>query len=154
MNDNDCSQDTQVTPYAWFFIKGEVIDPDELTEILGITPNYKYRKGDHYGLEKDRTQTIGFWSISSRKIIQSDNIESHMDWILIQLESVKKQLDQFVFQDGVETRLTIVFNLYVHEWSALVNSNLLKRISDLNLRLGISIYYLEDFDERLNRENP
>lgn len=97
---------------------------------------------------------IGLWSLSSRDMVESDNLEEHIIWILDRLEPVKDKLAHFILQEGVDASIKIVFNLFVHEWDDHISHTLLKRITDLNVCFKISIYYLEDLHERMSGEKP
>lgn len=140
-------------PYAVFMIRGESVDPDEITAVLGISPTRCKKRGDPLG-KKGRTWSIGLWNISSADLVESGNLEHHILWLLRQLEPVKEHLICFTSRDGVEVSFKVVFNLFVHEWDAHISSSLMKRIIDLNAHFKISIYYLEDLNERLNGEKP
>lgn len=140
-------------PYVKFIFKGESVDPDLITETLGILPDRRFRKGDPYG-KKGRTRPIGLWSISSSDRVESNNLEQHIVWILEKLEPVQEKLAGFILQDGVDAFFKVVFNLFVHEWDDQIGSQLLKRITELNVHFQISIYYLEDLNERLRGEKP
>jgi hypothetical protein len=140
-------------PYVKFILQGEPVDPDLITEALGVSPARRFKKGDTYG-KKGNKWTIGFWSISSRDMVESSDLENHIVWILERLEPVKDKLTYFVLQEGVDASIKIVFNLFVHEWDGHVSANLMKRITDLNAHFKISIYYLEDLNERMSGEKP
>jgi len=73
---------------------------------------------------------------------------------LERLEPVKDKVANFVLQEGVDASIKIVINLFVHEWDGHVSSSLMKRITDLNVHFKISIYYLEDLNERMSGEKP
>ncbi len=140
-------------PYVKFTLQGEPVDPDVITEALGVLPARRINKGDPDG-KKGHKWAIGLWSISTRDIVESGDLEKHILWILEQLEPVKDKLARFVLQEGVDASFKIVFNLFVHEWDDHISSTLMKRITDLNVHFKISIYYLEDLNERLSGEKP
>lgn len=144
---------TLAKPYVKFILQGEPVDPDLITEALGVLPSRRFKKGDPYG-KKENKWPIGFWSISSRDIVESGDLENHIVWILERLEPVKDKVANFVSQEGVDASIKIVINLFVHEWDGHVSSTLMKRITDLNVHFKLSIYYLEDLNERISGEKP
>lgn len=157
-NDEDPINETKelknpVRPYVKFILQGEPVDPDLITEALGVLPARRFKKGDPYG-KKGNKWSIGLWSISSRDMVESSDVEKHIIWILERLEPVKDKLAQFDLQEGVDASFKIVINLFVHEWDGHIKSSLMKRITDLNVDFKISVYYLEDLNERLSGEKP
>lgn len=153
MNENEGSSEYFCKPYVKFYIQGEPVDPDQVTKILGILPSRKINKGDSDG-KKGRTWSKGFWGISSNEIVQSDDLESHLEWVLGQLEPIKETLCQIITQDGVEAVLRVVFNIWSHDWDEQISPNMMRRITELKVMFGISFYYLGDLNEYLYGENP
>ena len=152
MNEDNDLKDL-ARPYVKFIFQGESVDPELITDALEILPSRRFKKGDTYG-KKGNKWTIGFWSISSRDIVESGDLENHIVWVLERLEPVKDKVANFVLQEGVDASIKIVINLFVHEWDGHVSSSLMKRITDLNVHFKISIYYLEDLNERMSGEKP
>lgn len=153
IKDEDQNEDKDLKnlarPYVKFILQGEPVDPDQITEVLGVLPARRFKKGDSYG-KKGNKRPIGLWSISSRDIVESGDLQKHIVWILDLLEPVKDKLANFVSQEGIDASFKVVFNLFIHEWDDVISSTFIKRISDLNVHFKISIYYLEDLNERMS----
>lgn len=136
--------------YVRFFIRGQDLDPDEITKNLGISPAYKFKPGDRHGENNQSIRKQGFWSITSGRQVKSTDLELHLEWILSQLEAVKSQLESILSNKELHAQITCVFNLFTLEWDDWLKPEMLKRITDLNIFLGISVYCLNELNNRLN----
>ena len=136
--------------YIRFFIRGENIDPDEISHILGIIPSYKYKRGDLHGKNNQMVRKKGLWSITSDEKVASSDLQLHIDWLLALLEPVKNQLNSITSTPGVYAEISCVFNLFSIEWASHLEPSQLDRIAALNIKLGISIYCLDNLENRLN----
>lgn len=136
--------------YVRFFIRGKDIDPDEITKILGITPSYKFKPGDRHGENNQFIRKQGLWSITSGGQVQSTDLELHIEWVLSQLEDVKSQLESILSNNDVHAQISCVFNLFTLEWDDRLKPEMLRRIADLNILFGVSVYCLNELSDRLN----
>lgn len=48
MNENKDLKN-RARPYVKFILQGEPVDPDLITEVLGVLPARRFKKGDPYG---------------------------------------------------------------------------------------------------------
>lgn len=138
--------------YIRFFIRGENIDPDEISHILGIIPSYKYKRGDLHGKNNQMVRKKGLWSITSDEKVDLSDLQVHIDWLLDLLEPVKNQLNSINSMPGVYTEISCIFNLFSIEWDSRLEPNQLDRIAALNIKFGISIYCLDNLENRLNND--
>jgi hypothetical protein len=138
--------------YVWFFIRGINIDPNEITYLLGITPSYRFMRGDRHGENGQMIRKHGFWSITSNGKVQSSDLYLHIEWILAQLEPVKSQLNSIISNNDVHAQISCVFHLFTLEWDDQLMPDILERIAALNVLFGISIYCLKDLDSKLNND--
>jgi hypothetical protein len=66
---------------------GEDLDPDEVTHLLGLTPNVAYRKGDIFrGKKYDIVQKTGSWRLTTEKC-NGVELEDQINALLNQLPS-------------------------------------------------------------------
>lgn len=138
--------------YIRFFIKGEDIDPDEISHMLGIIPAYKYKRGDLHGKNNQMVRKKGLWSISSSENVDSSDLQLHIEWLLALLEPVKIQLKSIISTPEVYAEISCIFNLFSIEWDSRLEPSLLDRIAALNIKFGISIYCLDNLENRLNND--
>lgn len=139
--------------YIRFFIRGNDIDPDEISHILGILPEYKYKRGDLHGKNNQMVRKKGLWSISSSEKVVSPDLQLHIEWLLALLEPLKRQLESVISTKDVYAEITCIFNLFSIEWDSRLEPSILDRIADLHIQLGISIYCLDNLDNRLKNDN-
>ena len=79
--------------YASVRFMSPVLDPLTITNLLGIPPDHQHRSGERR-LVRTRSGKInehapysaGQWSISSELWVQSTKLETHLIWLLEQLE--------------------------------------------------------------------
>ena len=45
-------------PYAKFILQGEPVDPDLITETLGVLPARRFKKGDAYGKKGNKGKAL------------------------------------------------------------------------------------------------
>ena len=139
--------------YAVFLIKGQSIDPSTITGVLGIPPTYSFKKGESFGPNLDRTRQTGLWLLSTAKLDTNPrDIASHLNWILEKLQPHQQQISAIISQESAISELTMVFNLFTHEWGDFLDPKLIQRLAELNIGLAVSFYYLEDLDEWLQKD--
>lgn len=130
--------------YVRFFIRGKDIDPDEITQDLGIAPSYKFQQGDRYGENNQSIRKQGLWSITSGGQVNSTDLEPHLEWVLSQLEAAKSQLESILSTSEIHAQISCVFNLFTLEWNDWLKPEMLRRIADLNIYFGVSVYCLHE----------
>lgn len=76
--------DTRKT-YASFRVKGDSLDPQQVTRILRVLPTISYKKGEEYFAGRRSghlTGRIGLWLLSTDRIVASDNLHHHLLYIV------------------------------------------------------------------------
>lgn len=126
--------------YASLYFRNKDLNPDLVTELLGIEPLKKFKKGESYGMQKEKFRRTGFWYVSTNEYIQSENIEDHLVWLLEKIELVNKDFMEMVAKEKHEVEITCVLQVFSVEDGFTITPIILKRIADLNFRFGISVY--------------
>src|SRR2546423_7254182 len=68
-------------------ILGEDLDPDQVTNELGLQPDESHRKGDVIGKRTPLPHKRGYWSIvSSRHMAASAETNDHLRWLVASVE--------------------------------------------------------------------
>jgi hypothetical protein len=122
--------------YASFSISGLELDPDEVSELLGISPDRSHRKGEVKILRSGNTiiHKNGHWALRS-KLSDYEPFERHLDALLDRLKgkeaALKSLAEENKIQFGCDLWETIGVELPTH---------ILRRIADFNASLGITIY--------------
>lgn len=66
--------------YVALNFKGESLDLDLVSSIMGIGPTLSYRKGDQYEIKgKSKQRQFGLWVYSTRNSLQSDSLKRHLE---------------------------------------------------------------------------
>jgi hypothetical protein len=128
--------------YLHFFLRGKDIDPDEVTQLLGMEPIMKYKLGDRHGKNKEMVWKTGLWLFDSKQQSESVDINQQVILLLDQLESVNKQLASILAKGNVYAEIKIIFSLFRRNWDAILSANTITRLAGLNIPLSISIAYL------------
>ena len=76
--------------YATLILRGKGLDPQAITDSLGLNPSMSFNKGD-YRNETDRWNH-NYWSLTSQGKIQSDDLTSHIEWLMKEIEPIKTKL--------------------------------------------------------------
>jgi hypothetical protein len=138
---------------------GEDLDPDELTQILGVEPSSAYRKGDIFrGKKHDKIYKTGSWRLRSQR---SDiDLEDQINGLLNKLPSDEVIAGSVVSRQsnddlGVWLDLTTRFQvdlfcgLWMKRWNRCVDfqAAILQRIAERGLSIGLDIYVDYDLEE-------
>ena len=90
-----------------FSISGVDIDPDEISEELGIRPSQSHCRGDVYesrsGKKLERYNSL--WTFSSEGKVSKPEPNSHADYILMNLDPLKERISRYV--DDQRARVSI-----------------------------------------------
>jgi len=113
-----------VSTCAMLLVSGDNIDAEEFTKLFQLTPTEIAKAG-----------TCSGWRISSAGKLESKSAEQHIDWILHQLEGKREIIENL---KGRGCQVDLYCQWQGREGSDLgpyLRSNLLKKVSDLNLNL-------------------
>ncbi|KJS16094.1 MAG: hypothetical protein VR69_10865 [Peptococcaceae bacterium BRH_c4b] len=79
-----------------FRISGDILEPSEISDIIGIEPSESHKKGDaNIGLSKKgklihyAPHRTGLWIIKSG-LEETNSLEEHILWLFEKLEPAKK----------------------------------------------------------------
>lgn len=78
--------------HAWLRIMHEDLDPDEISCVLGLTPTKVQRRGEPVPSKPERRYSKSGWFLKSDGLIQSKDSRRHLDWILNQIGSKKREM--------------------------------------------------------------
>ena len=124
---------------ASFNLRGDDLDPAEVTRSLGIDPTDEHRKGeDRSGPRFKGTWPHGWWSLESA-LPQSEAFEAHVEWLFDKLEP-KRGAIQEILQNGCTADLYIGFFSDCDQVGIRVSAKLVERIAKLGAHLDLSGY--------------
>ncbi len=121
---------------------GEDLDPDEVTQVLGITPTGSYRKGDVYrGKRTDITRSTGSWRYSIKKragVSLEEQINHLLDQLPSDLEVWGRLTEKF--------KADLFCGLWLKQWNRglELTPKTLQRMGEKGLILSLDIYAIHD----------
>ena len=81
-------------PHASLYLRGKDLDPQNVTDILGIVPQKSFKRGDVRRVDNKRKH--GLWMLWSSERIDSLDPILHIKWWLKQIEPVKNELIELI----------------------------------------------------------
>lgn len=124
--------------FATFILRGKGLNPHEVTDSLGINPSKSFKRGD-WRTETERW-TRNFWSLTSQDEVQSDDLSTHLEWLLNQFEPVNNTLIEILKRNGVESEISCFWIFPTEHEGLELSSELLSRIASLGVKLNFDIY--------------
>lgn len=127
-----------------FRIFGEDLDPDAVTNVLGIRPDSAVRKGEERDLKVGsrvihlRPARQGMWSISS-KLPPDNPLEEHLQGLLALLEP-KAEVIRGLAESGCSVDFFCGLFLRDYNDGVTLPPELLSGIAALGAELGLDIY--------------
>lgn len=123
--------------YATLRIYGDQLEPDELSRRLGLKPSESQTKGRP--TEQQGLASVGGWFLSSKRQIESRDVQRHLGWILDQIsdrEPVLKELQAQGFEMDV-----FCFWVSAHgHGGPELSHEIMQRPSSLRLKIGFDVY--------------
>jgi hypothetical protein len=124
--------------YASFILRGKDLDPQEVSTLLDINPSRSFKRGER------RTETKvwphGFWKLESKDHIQSENLASHIEWLVNQLEPMASRLTTLVKERSLDAVISCFWIAETGHAGLGLSASLINRIATLGLRLEVDIY--------------
>lgn len=127
-------------------IRGDGINADEVTRLLGIPPSSMYRKGEKYqtrdGRSFERFSTV--WHLRSDGDVTSDHLNDHAEYLLNKLEPKIKIIQEL----RQKADYCFVWITYKHGDDCVasfgIKADLLARLAALASDVNYSIIYLPE----------
>jgi hypothetical protein len=130
-----------------FWISSESLNPDEVTQAIGILP-------DHSGLRGDEkinnvghiigNHSEGFWILSTENKVQSKDINDHFRYLLSQLLPHREAILRSA--EGGETYFDILWqSTYLYAGTGpVIESDCLQGVAQLEAGMGFDIYQIDE----------
>jgi len=129
-----------------FRILDDMLDPSEITGMLGITPDRSHRKGDPNTSISKKGKLIhyspfskGVWIINSKED-EFAILEHHVKSILLVLYPLKGELTELAKR---RYKMDMFCGAFIHDVDQPgfeLNPNVLQQLGELNISLGMCIY--------------
>jgi hypothetical protein len=111
-----------------------VVDPDEITALLGIMPTKQRRVVNAKGECID-----GHWSLSFEHAVRSNSLVPHLVWLLDQIEPHVTELRRYLQGRDVLADIFCLWSI-VGNQGLILSPELLSRLAATGLRLDIDAY--------------
>jgi hypothetical protein len=125
--------------FASFTITGKSLDPEEVSAALSLSPYRAFKAGDKKGTGDDRW-SHGLWSISTEGVVEADDLEAHIAWLLHQLEPEKSELVNVLTEERVKARILCFFEMEKMNDGVEFSAALINRLAALDLPVALDIY--------------
>ena len=125
-------------PYATIVLIKKELDPQHITELLGINPTKGVKQGDKRG---DKYKwPHGIWALESKGQLESNDPILHIEWLIEKLEPAKTKLTEILSDDGISAKIDCFWIMPSTHEVLTIPPELLSRIGGLNIRFELSIY--------------
>ena len=149
MYDYDDDYETCARTYATLCIYPGEIDPDAVTERLGIEPSGWQRRGEtsHASGRMPTVATLNGWFLCSRGEIESRDSRRHIDWLLSQLMPKAEAVHSLQMM-GCRMDISCYWLSQQGEGGPTLRPAQMRKLADLNIELWFDFYgpYGEDDD--------
>ena len=136
-------EDNTKKAYVDFRIRSDILNPQEVSQELGVTPTRAWEKGEKY-LGKARNpdtkefytewheQPWGMWHLNTEKIVSDVRVEKHILYLIGLLEPKKEQLAKYLAHKKDYSIDFLIHWEPFDDWGSYsVNSDLLARMAAL-----------------------
>jgi hypothetical protein len=140
---NESKEILPYPPYASLVITGKELDPEEITDILGINPHRRHKKHEK---KKDgvREFSMGSWVYSSEKDIESFDVIDHVDWLVDQLLPIKNKLKLVQKMGNINIVISIFWIMSSTNEALSFSPKLLNRMSNIGIEFEFDIFSPRD----------
>jgi hypothetical protein len=133
--------------YATLRVYPGEIDPESVTQRLGVAPSSFQRRGDITSKSsRARPVPMHGWFLESETMVHSKDCRRHIDWILDQL-ATKTDAVLALQQAGCKMDISCYWLSRNGHGGPTVSPAQMKRLAEMNLDLGFDIYGPYDDEE-------
>ncbi len=124
--------------YATIILRGEGLNPQEVTDTFGLVPSMSFSRGD-YRNETDKWKH-SFWSLTSQGKIQSSNLVSHIEWLMKEIGPIRTKLMDILSRNDVTAEISCFWILPTDNEQITLDLGLIRKIADLGLSLKLDLF--------------
>jgi hypothetical protein len=125
--------------YASLILRGKELDPQKITDFIGISPSKSFKRGDKR--KNDKVWPHGYWELDSTGFVNSADLEPHLEWLGDHIDPAKLSLSKIISETGIDAELSCFWILPTNHVSLSLNTKLLNQIALLGVKLEFDIYY-------------
>jgi Domain of unknown function (DUF4279) len=149
--ENESEEDEQRI-HVMFGISGNALLPDTLTTQLGVSPSRVFakdeeylgvvdrrREGNEFTLIKDvRKRSTGVWQFSTQDVVEGDDLNEHVRYLLGHLEPSRDTILKYVSSDEFFVSIWIWAESTSNVVSLGISGDLLARLASLCEEVNLS----------------
>ena len=123
---------------VYFLLTGKELDPQTITDKLGIAPTKTFRAGELIQPKASPQWRQNGWLLES-KLHKSAELEEHIEFILEKLQpgwNILKELGQIY-----EAAFDCVVYVYEYVPALCWEKNIVKKVAELNARIDVDLIY-------------
>jgi hypothetical protein len=119
------------------------IDPQEVSDRLGLEPTSSGRRGDVVISSAGRTRQAAHntWFLSSEGVVQSKDLRRHIDWLTAQLLPKREPLLSLQAEADLGMYVSCVWWSKEGHGGPTLSPRQLADLSQLNLECGFDVYF-------------
>lgn len=124
--------------YTVFDLRGKTLNPQEITDYLGIQPSRSFMRGEMR--TNNKKWPHGYWALESSKFVQSTDLALHLEWLINQLESVKTKLYELVENQQLTATISCFWIMSGEHDGLVLSSELIQQAASLKVPIEFDIY--------------
>ena len=151
-NDYDDNYSTCKETSAAFRIIHPALDPDALSQQLGLRASWAWRKGQPHSRRNIPSRT-GIWGLDTEGILTSRDLRRHLDWLLDQLEPKAEVLQDL----RVQGYTMDIFCLWCRSGGTggpMLSPRNMIRLGALNVTIGFEFWAIDEDEGDGETEEP
>jgi Domain of unknown function (DUF4279) len=137
-------------------IYGDELDPELLSQRLGISSSTAQHKGQVFtnSLGRSRTAKVGGWFLSSENSVNSRELRRHLDWLIAQLRDVTHELIALQNESDTRMNITVIWWSNSGDGGFTLEPQHMRAMAEMNVecRFELAFYGPED-DPSLTEPN-
>lgn len=125
--------------YVSLILKGKTLNPQVVTDYLGITPSKSFARGDVRANNKKWPH--GYWALESSSFVDSEDLAFHLEWLANKLETVNSEILNLLKKEHDITAKISCFWIFPTGHDTLILSGeLVRKLANLDLNVEFDIY--------------
>jgi hypothetical protein len=128
------------------------LDPGFITDCLKIEPTSTWKKGELAQHSSSRVNPFSGWRLSSKGCVDSRDLRNHIDWLLDRFALRKAEMES-LRAEGCVFRVWCYWLSKYGEGGPTISVPQAKRLAELELELGLDVYFLGEPDSENQGES-
>ncbi len=129
--------------YVALSIRSEQLVANNISSWLCLTPTYAFDRGDRFLTKTGNAEIVrqyGLWKYESKKFINSDSLDDHIEFILSTFEPKCDLLQRYLADNAYHVCVQFSFEEEIAVVSCELSKIILQRLLSICNNLSISLY--------------